>query len=65
MFSMRCPNCKLPITLKQEEVVAAVAEAEAAKHVTYNIDCPKCRKPVKIPVKQLKLKIIRPPTPEA
>lgn len=57
MFSTRCAQCKQPITLKTDEIREAVAEAESAGHTHYNMNCPKCRKPVKIAVNDLKRKL--------
>ncbi len=57
MFSTRCTHCRQLINLKTEEVRAAVAESEAKHEKIYVMHCPKCRKLVKLQVKQLKLKI--------
>lgn len=57
MYSTRCTYCRQLINLKTEEVRAAVEEATAKKEKIYVIHCPKCRKLVKIQVKQLKLKL--------
>lgn len=59
MFSTRCANCKQMIQLKNEELMAAIAETETAGHTVYQMPCPKCRRPVKIPLKTLKLKVPR------
>lgn len=61
MFSTRCTSCHQLISLKIEEIQAAIAEAEAANHAFYSLPCPKCRKPVKIQVKELKHKLPHPP----
>jgi hypothetical protein len=66
MYSTRCPSCSQIITLKTEEIREAVSAAEAAGHPHYTLSCPKCRRPVKMPVKLLKLKLPRPSsTPES
>lgn len=57
MYSTRCTYCRQLINLKTEEVRAAIEEATAKKEKIYVIHCPKCRKLVKIQVKQLKLKL--------
>lgn len=59
MFSIKCNNCRQLITLKPEEIEAAIAEAEATKHNFYQMPCPKCRRTVKIQLKMLKLKMPR------
>ena len=60
MFSTRCTFCRQLINLKTEEVREAVEEAEAKHEALYVMHCPKCRKLVKIQVRQLKLKLPRP-----
>jgi hypothetical protein len=59
MYSTKCGNCRQLINLKPDEILAAIAETEAAGHTTYQMPCPKCRRPVKIPLKTLKLNIPR------
>jgi hypothetical protein len=64
MYSIKCPHrgCNNLITMKTEEIREAVAQAESAKQSHYEMHCPKCRKPIKIQVKELKRKL--PPTPQ-
>lgn len=59
MFSTRCSYCRQLINLKPDEIRAAIAETEAARNKTYQLECPKCRRPMKIPLKTLKLKLPR------
>jgi hypothetical protein len=59
MYSTRCTSCKQIITLKGDEIKAALDEAEAAKRNIYEMRCPKCRRPVRIQVKMLKLRLPR------
>ncbi|HRE49161.1 MAG TPA: hypothetical protein PLD47_15640 [Aggregatilineales bacterium] len=59
MYSTRCTSCGQLIQMKTEEIQAAISEAEAAGHTTYQMPCPKCRRPVKMTVKALKLKLPR------
>ena len=61
MFSTKCIHCKQLINLKTEEVRQAVEQAESAHQTHYEMPCPKCRKPVKIQVRELRRKL--PPTP--
>ncbi len=57
MYSTRCPYCKQLIQLKTEEVRSAVEQTQADKQSHYEMHCPKCRKPIKIQVKDLKRKL--------
>jgi hypothetical protein len=59
MYSTRCTHCQQIITLKGEEIQAAITEAESAGRPNYEMKCPRCRKPVKIQVKMLRLKLPR------
>lgn len=59
MYSTRCTHCQQIITLRGEEIQAAITEAEAAGRPNYEMKCPRCRKPVKIQVKMLRLKLPR------
>jgi hypothetical protein len=59
MFSTKCGSCRQLINLSTEEVRAAIAEAEGKHEKIYVMNCPKCRKVVKIQVSQLKLKLPR------
>jgi phage terminase large subunit GpA-like protein len=60
MYSTKCSQCGQLITLKADEMRAAITEAEAHNHAAYQMACPKCRRPVKIAVKTLKMKLPRP-----
>lgn len=64
MYSTKCPNCHQLINLKTEEVREAVKQTEAAKQKHYEMHCPKCRKPIKIQLQQLKRKLPVEPAPE-
>lgn len=65
MYATKCASCSQPITLKTEEIRDAIAEAESHNFTHYQMSCPKCRRPVKIPVKLLKLKLPRQTTEPA
>lgn len=54
MFSTKCASCRQIAILKPDEVQAAIAETEAAKHAFYSLACPRCRKAIKVPLKDLK-----------
>ena len=59
MYATKCSSCNQPITLSNDEIREAVAEAESHNYSHYQMPCPHCRRPVKIPVKLLKLKLPR------
>lgn len=54
MYSTRCTNCRQLVNLNSEEVRLALAEAEEKKEKLFVTHCPKCRRVVKIQVKDLK-----------
>jgi len=54
MYSTRCTNCRQLVNLNNEEVRLALAEAEEKKEKVFVTHCPKCRRVVKIQVKDLK-----------
>jgi hypothetical protein len=60
MFSTRCSSCSQLISLKTDEIREAVTQAEAQNHAHYSFPCPKCSRPIKVPVKMLKIKLPRP-----
>ncbi len=54
MMHVRCQRCGWSFTLSQEAVAAALEEVEAQKARHYNLECPHCRKVIKIPVQELR-----------
>jgi len=54
MMHIRCQRCGWSFTLSQEAVAAALEEVEAQKARHYSLECPHCRKVVKIPVRELR-----------
>lgn len=60
MYATKCSNCGQLINLKNEELIAAIAEVEASGNTSYHMACPKCRRPIKMSLKQMKLKVPRP-----
>lgn len=44
----RCDNCRTPFTIKDDEIVQALAFAKEHNHKYYSVDCPSCGKPNKI-----------------
>ncbi len=63
MFSTKCTYCHTLISLKTEEVRAAVAEAETTQQTHYSLHCPKCQRTNKIQIKELKRHL--PPQPKS
>lgn len=61
IYSTRCTNCKQVFQLKQDEIQAIVAEGEEKKLKFYPLPCPKCRRPVKIQIRDLKRKLTQVP----
>ena len=51
---IRCSYCSHSFNLSRDYVAAALAEALAQKHKTHAVDCPNCRKHIKVPVTQMK-----------
>jgi hypothetical protein len=64
MYSTRCTNCNQLITLRTEDMLFMIQESEAQNRTTYQLNCPKCRRPVKIQLKVLKMKVPRPAEPK-
>ena len=50
----RCQRCGYMFTLSREAVTAALEEVKESQAKHYNVECPKCRRLVKIPVKNLR-----------
>jgi RNase P subunit RPR2 len=61
MYSTKCPHCRQLITMKNEEVRAAVEQTEAEKKKHFETHCFKCGKLMKIQVSELKRRL--PPVP--
>ncbi len=52
-MQVRCQRCGYMFTLSHEAVTAALEEIEQTKTKHYNVECPKCRRQIKVPVKDL------------
>lgn len=52
-MQIRCQRCSYMFTLSQESVVAALEEIEQSDAKHYNIECPKCRRQIKVPVREI------------
>ncbi|MBM4422501.1 MAG: hypothetical protein FJ030_03800 [Chloroflexi bacterium] len=54
MMQVVCQWCGHRYTMKRENVLQAVAEAQAAKAIHHVENCPKCRRAIKIQLADLK-----------
>lgn len=52
-MQVRCQRCGYMFTLSRQAVTAALEEAEQTQTKHYNVDCPKCRRQIKVPVKDM------------
>ena len=64
MMHIRCQRCGWNFTLSQEAVAAALEEVEAQKARHYSLECPHCRKVIKVPVRELRRHRPLPAQPE-
>ena len=53
-MQVRCQRCGNMFTLSREAVAAALEEVEQTQAKHYNVECTKCRRQVKVPVKRLR-----------
>ncbi len=53
-MNVRCTYCRNSFNLSRDFIVSAVAEAEEKRQKHVNVECIKCRKIIKVPVKQMK-----------
>ncbi|MBI3158537.1 MAG: hypothetical protein HYZ26_02925 [Chloroflexi bacterium] len=49
-----CTHCRTPYSLKEPEIVSALAQITANNFKYYTASCPNCGKPNKIPAAQLR-----------
>lgn len=52
-MQVRCQRCSFMFTLSRDAIATALTEAQKAQAKHYNVECPKCRRQIKVPVKQL------------
>ena len=67
MMRVRCQYCSWMVVLKPDEIAAGIASAAEQKSAHHVLNCPKCRKVIKISVKQMKRQLPRgyqPPVPQ-
>ncbi len=63
-MNVRCNFCGHSFSLSREFLVAAVPQAQEKKQKSVVIECPHCRKHVKVPVRQLQRYLPRPTADE-
>lgn len=64
-MNVRCPFCRTSFNLGRDFVVQAVAEADEKKQKHFGVECIKCRKVIKVSVKQMRRFIPREAEPES
>ena len=52
-MQVRCQRCSFMFTLSRETVTAALEEVKESNAKHYNVECPKCRRQVKMSVRDL------------
>ena len=53
-MNVHCTYCRHSFNLSQDFMTQAVSEAAEKNHKSHSLDCPSCRKSVKISVKQMR-----------
>ncbi|MBP7998318.1 MAG: hypothetical protein KA314_03170 [Chloroflexi bacterium] len=51
---VRCSYCSHSFNLSRDYLSSALVEAQSQKHKTHVMECPNCRKHIKVPVAQMK-----------
>ncbi len=54
MMQVRCQRCGWMMTLGREAIALAIAEAQQGQEQYYSMDCPHCRRTIKVQVAQLR-----------
>ncbi|MFQ5408166.1 MAG: hypothetical protein ACE5FI_07065 [Anaerolineales bacterium] len=54
MMRIRCQYCSWMVVLKPGEMAAGIASARDSKSPHYVLNCPKCRRALKVSVKQMR-----------
>ena len=52
-MQVRCQRCSFMFTLSHGALATALEEVERTQAKHYNVECPKCRRQVKVPAKNL------------
>jgi DNA-directed RNA polymerase subunit RPC12/RpoP len=53
-MQVRCQRCGYMYTLSRDAVAAALEEVEQTQAKHYNVECPKCRHTIKVPVRAMR-----------
>lgn len=53
-MNVRCPYCRNSFNLGRDIVAQGVAEADEKRQKYYVVECMKCRKAIKVSVKQMR-----------
>ncbi|HET90285.1 MAG TPA: hypothetical protein ENN99_06050 [Chloroflexi bacterium] len=53
-MQVRCQRCNYVFTLSREETAAALQEVQETEIKHYNVECPKCRRQVKVPAQAIR-----------
>ena len=53
-MNVRCSYCRNSFNLTRDFMVEAILEAQEKRQKYYGLECPNCRKLVKVPLKQMK-----------
>jgi hypothetical protein len=53
-MQVNCPLCPATFNLSVDFMAYAVAESEKRNHKYYMVECPRCRKTVKVDVAQMR-----------
>ena len=64
IMNVRCPFRRTSFNLSREFVIQAVAEADEKKQKYHGVECIKCRKVIKVSVKQMRRFVPREVEPE-
>ncbi len=59
-MNVHCTYCRHSFNLSREFMAQAVSEAAEKNHKSHPIECPSCRKTVKVSVKQMRRFVPRP-----
>ena len=57
MMQVRCQRCSWMTTLGRDAIALALAEAQQAQEQYHMIDCPHCRRAIKVQVSELRRKL--------
>ena len=57
MMQVRCQYCKWMFTLGREAIAQALAEAQAKNEKHHAINCPKCRRVIKLQIQDMRRRL--------